>query len=135
MVGIRPEQFRDPAARVSRAELARLRASVGLVETLGSELLAHVSLARAAPYQVDFEPQRPDGAEAEEDVAEPIVRRLVVRLDGDSPVQPGDDIELGVQVDQLHWFDPETGAAIGAPAEPEAPSADRRLLPAVGGAG
>jgi hypothetical protein len=82
---------------VARGDLARLRASVGLVETLGPELLAHVSLQGAEPYEpdLDLDPHGPDSAEAEEDVAEPIVRRFVARLDGDSEVRAGDDIELG----------------------------------------
>jgi multiple sugar transport system ATP-binding protein len=113
VVGIRPEQFRDPSARVAHGALARLRASVGLVETLGSELLAHVSLPGARPYEVEVEPEGDEPLVPEEATAEPIVRRFVARLDGDATVRAGDDVELGLNVDRLHWFDPDTGDAIG----------------------
>ena len=112
VAGIRPEQFRDTSSRVARAAFARLDATVRLVETLGSEVLVHLTLPEVDPYDVDLEPQDPDAAAADEEMTEPIVRRFVARLDGDSEVRPGDRIELGIQVDQLHWFDPDTGDAI-----------------------
>jgi multiple sugar transport system ATP-binding protein len=112
VVGIRPEQFRDPSALVARGDLARLRASVGLVETLGSEQLAHVTLPGAEPYEPEVDRHGPAPAEPEEEGAEPIVRRFVARLDGDTEVRAGDTVELGSNVDRLHWFDPDTGDAI-----------------------
>ena len=113
VVGVRPEQLRDLTARVARREALRLRASVGLVETLGSEVLAHFTLPEACPHEVDLDQADPATDDVDEEQAEPIVRRFVARLDGDSEVQAGDDIELGVQIDQLHWFDPDSGDAIG----------------------
>jgi multiple sugar transport system ATP-binding protein len=116
VVGIRPEQLRDLTARTARREVLRLRASVGLVETLGSELLAYVSLPGAEPYEFDAEATGAGAIGspvAEEERTEPIVRRFVARLDGDSEVRAGDDLELGVHADQLHWFDPLSGDAVG----------------------
>jgi multiple sugar transport system ATP-binding protein len=130
VVGVRPEQFRDPSARVSKEGFARLQATVGLVEILGAEQLVHFSLEGIDPHEAEFDAQVIEAAETDEELTEPIVRRFVARLDGDSVVRVGERIELGVQVDQLHWFDPDTGDSIatGPPRpvsqNPTGPSAD-----------
>jgi multiple sugar transport system ATP-binding protein len=131
VIGIRPEQLRDPSVRVG-ANAVRLSATIGLVEPLGAEQLVHLSLPGVEPYEPEFEPQTADDVDAEDEGAEPIVRRFVARLAGDAVVRAGEGIELAIAVDQLHWFDPESGDAIvrdGSPSGFVAPM-ERKPLPA-----
>jgi multiple sugar transport system ATP-binding protein len=113
VVGIRPEQFRAPGSDRDGRGSATLKARVGLVEPLGAEQLVHVSLPGIEPHHVDFEPQTPEMAAPDEEETEPIVRRFVARLGADTQVHPDEVIELGIEVDRLHWFDPDTGEALG----------------------
>jgi hypothetical protein len=39
---------------------------------------------------------------------------VVARLDASAPVRPDDAIELAVNVNRLHFFDIDSGEAIGA---------------------
>ena len=112
VVGIRPEQFRATGPSQDGRAPATLKARVGLVEPLGAEQLVHVSLPGIEPHHVDFEPQTPDMEAFDEDETEPIVRRFVARLGGDAQVHPDEVVELGIEVDRLHWFDPDTGDAL-----------------------
>ncbi len=76
---------------------------------LDSEVLVHVSLPELEPFEVDVDP---DAAAVDEDSIEPMVRRFIARLDGETSVLPGDTIELAVAADHAHWFDPASGDAI-----------------------
>jgi len=123
IVGIRPEQLHDPALRGDAHRLARLSASVGLVEPLGPEQLVHVSLPGIEPYEPEGSDDPMPGDALDADPVEPTARRFVARLVAESTVKAGDVIELGVAVESLHWFDRDTGEAIAtepeqAPAQP-----------------
>ena len=136
VIGIRPEQIRDPSERTRSGIWATISGTVAVVEPLGSEVLVHFTVPELEPFEVDVEQ---DVAEADEDTIEPMVRRFVARLDGDTSVRPGETIELAVAADHVHWFDPETGDAITAEwsapeAEPAAPTGELAgLVPGGGG--
>jgi multiple sugar transport system ATP-binding protein len=115
VVGIRPEQLRDPSTGPGGGAGARatLRVTVGLVEPLGAEQLVHFTLAGVEPYEAEVDAPLSAEPETDEEATEPIVRRFVARLDGDAAArQPGDETELAVALDRVHWFDPETGDAL-----------------------
>jgi multiple sugar transport system ATP-binding protein len=115
VVGIRPEQLRDPSTGPAGGAGARatLRVTVGLVEPLGAEQLVHFTLAGVEPYEAEVDAPLSAEPETDEEATEPIVRRFVARLDGDAAArQPGDETELAVALDRVHWFDPETGDAL-----------------------
>ena len=40
--------------------------------------------------------------------------RVRLSIDGHANAKPGDRLAVGIDFDRLHFFDPETGAAIGA---------------------
>ena len=44
----------------------------------------------------------------------PSYGRVRISLDGQRSVRPGDRLAIGIDLDRLHLFDPETGEAIGA---------------------
>ncbi|WP_419943833.1 ABC transporter ATP-binding protein [Candidatus Poriferisodalis sp.] len=100
VVGIRPEAFED-ASVVGENGRPRLRAEVSLSEALGSDLLLHFSLDAPSVEAGD-----PDALEGIED------RMVIARVHPRSTARPGSAVELSVDVDELHFFDPQTEAAI-----------------------
>ncbi|WP_420436975.1 ABC transporter ATP-binding protein [Candidatus Poriferisodalis sp.] len=99
VVGIRPEAFED--ATVADEGGPRLRATVSLTEALGSDLLLHFPLDAPSVEAGD-----PDALEGIED------RMVIARVHPRSAARPGSTVELSVDVDGLHFFDPQTEAAI-----------------------
>ena len=116
IAGIRPEQFHDPAAldEEHRRSAMRFKAHVDVIEWLGDEQLLYV------PF------------EAPEHVARQLVElgreldlenprtQLIVQLTADASVREGTDIELAVDPDDLHLFDPATGASLTPEPLPQA---------------
>ena len=100
VVGIRPEAFEDASVAGENGR-PRLSAEVSLSEALGSDLLLHFPLDAPSVEAGD-----PDALEGIED------RMVIARVHPRSTARPGSAIELSVDVDELHFFDAETEAAI-----------------------
>jgi multiple sugar transport system ATP-binding protein len=102
VAGLRPEAFRDAALEPGAPGDQVVEAEVDLVEARGPELVVHTFLADDQPS----------------DGTDPLARRRVVaRLTPRSRLRPGDVIKLAIGTDQLHLFDPDTGASLrGTPA-------------------
>ncbi|MCU1398001.1 MAG: sugar transporter ATP-binding protein [Acidimicrobiales bacterium] len=98
-VGIRPETMHDTALGGDNS--STIKGLVELREGLGSEIVVHM--------RVDASSVRPADAD---DLSEGIGSLFVARVDPRSKVQIGDEIELGVATDLLHFFDLETTLAI-----------------------
>jgi len=110
-VGIRPE------ALSIAGDGPRLRGVVQTVEALGPEQLAHVEIEARPVLADDVLEGLVDAAEAKElaELKSGEQRAVVIaRLAASAAVRPDDAIELAVDVDHLHFFDLETGEAIGA---------------------
>ena len=122
VVGIRPEHFDDAAQAGGRAtDGAVLRGEVELRESLGSELLLHVSTnchpavtedVRIAAVDVDEAVVADLERQAEEGAI------VVARFDPYSTARVGDPVLMTVDIARMQFFDPETGARIGEPAAP-----------------
>jgi multiple sugar transport system ATP-binding protein len=115
ILGIRPSDFED--GTIADASWSRFPVTVGVTEELGSEI--HVIFTIDAP-PVDH-PSISDASRAEgEEDDETGVAALAggkslwtARVSARSGVRPGSSLELGVDTSRLHFFDPETGLAIG----------------------
>jgi multiple sugar transport system ATP-binding protein len=113
VVGIRPEHLTVAAGESADRETT-LAARVELVEALGNESLVHFSTdatrvrLRGGVWMTDAE------AHASGDIASASAAEGVARVDPRVPVAAGDRVALAVEVDQLHFFDAETGDALGA---------------------
>ena len=82
----------------------RLKATVRLVEALGSELMVHFSTRRAAGrLRVTPTPRRQLGDG---------VANAVARFNPRSRARVDEDIEITVATENLHFFDPQTHLAI-----------------------
>jgi len=107
VVGIRPEDIAD-AALVPSANGASLPVRVTLAEALGAEVIAHFPLAGdVEPVAVAAAPDSP-GLEAAAD-AGPL---LTARLSPRSAARSGQPLRVVIDVERLHFFDPETDEAI-----------------------
>ena len=112
VVGIRPEDLEDP--RFASDAAARIRGRVDLREALGSEVLVYMSTgATAAPVEAEERGAEPGEPVAGDPAAPGATGTTVVgRLSPRSELRQGDDVELAVATDGLHYFDPESGQGI-----------------------
>ena len=100
VVGIRPEAMED--ASFSGTGMPRFVVDTELIEALGSDLLVHFHLD--APTVDSGDPDLLDDLEDR--------TLMIARVDPRSPVRSGDRIELTVDTERLHFFDPATNLAI-----------------------
>ncbi len=104
VLGVRPEDFEDAAKVQNPIAGCTLKAHVNLLESLGSEIMVHFALDATRVDSGD-----PDSAK------ETVVTgttNAVGRFHPRSRVRIGDDIEVAVAVENLHFFDHETHRAI-----------------------
>jgi multiple sugar transport system ATP-binding protein len=113
-LGLRPEHMEDAAVASGAPAEQRLRAVVRSIEALGSELIAHLEINGKAvlteevkEIAADLDPTIVQGLETETTL--PVVARFDVR----SRATIDQPVEIVVDTSQLHFFDLESGAAIG----------------------
>jgi multiple sugar transport system ATP-binding protein len=113
IVGIRPEHFEDAAlVGEQRDRGVTTRATVDVVESMGSELYVHFKVSGQA-----------NAAELEELAADAgttdvpgtgDATQAVARLNPESDVREGQEVELWFDPDRLYLFDPDGGRALKA---------------------
>ncbi len=104
VVGIRPEGLADVALEPGVPADRVIEATVDLVESLGAELIVHVTVADpAAPVDAASDAWRQVVARR---------GRAVARLTTRSRLSAGDVVKLAVDTTRLHLFDAETGASL-----------------------
>jgi multiple sugar transport system ATP-binding protein len=113
VLGIRPEDMEDAAYAVPAPSERRLPVVCGLREALGSEVLVHFPVGSGASEAVET------GDEWVEPLGEEGVT-FVARVNPRTRAREGEPIELTADTSRLHFFDLETGAAIGRSASREA---------------
>jgi multiple sugar transport system ATP-binding protein len=114
VVGIRPEDL-TVAGGASADRETTLAAHVELVEALGNESLVHFSTdARTVRDRGGVWTADPTVTHASGDIAGASAAEGVARVDPRVPVAAGERVALAVDVRRLHFFDAETGDAIGA---------------------
>ena len=118
VVGIRPENLEDAALEPDTPDDQRLRGVVVLREPLGSEIVAHFTVAARPALTEDVrELARDVGQEsavraAEAEGAGETV--MVGRFGPRSRIKNGDVVDIAVETGALHFFDLETGLGIYA---------------------
>jgi multiple sugar transport system ATP-binding protein len=110
IVGIRPEELED-AALAPGASGHTVAAVAELVEPLGSDLVVHLSLpVPPATGHGDLAELAKDAGDlplGDEDRS-----TIVARFSPRSSVRVGDKVTVTVATEQMHFFDPASGAAI-----------------------
>jgi multiple sugar transport system ATP-binding protein len=109
VVGVRPEAL-SHAPYGGGGEDDVLEAPVQLVESLGSDLLVHAELDAPAVLTED---QLEVAREVGGDPAAALARaRFTARLTPDVRLAPGDRVRLRVDIERMHYFDPDTTLAL-----------------------
>jgi multiple sugar transport system ATP-binding protein len=98
VVGIRPEDFEDAAVVTDAPPDRRLKATVRLVEALGSELMVHLEVDDAK--RVDS-----GDPDAPQDLVGGGVANAVARFSPRSRVRVDQEVEIVVATENLHFFD------------------------------
>jgi multiple sugar transport system ATP-binding protein len=103
VVGIRPESVtQSPNGPVPGRTL---ELDVVLTEALGSDLLVHADIDAPVVLTSDQE-------ELAEDAVPETLSRMTLRLPPGAPVRAGEKVRAVIDVERLHFFDPETERAI-----------------------
>jgi multiple sugar transport system ATP-binding protein len=113
VVGMRPEHLTDPDPG---SGIEHLSARVELREALGSELLLHL---RTNIQPAVTEATKVVAADVDEEAVAHLHRQasageamIVARFDTRSHARVGDTVDVAVDTERMHFFDPESGDAI-----------------------
>jgi multiple sugar transport system ATP-binding protein len=101
VVGMRPEHLRAASSEVTGPKLT---GDVELVEALGSELVVH--------FTIDAHRVIAEGALDKDEAAAMQSGEGVARVEAKTPVKPGDKMTFTVDVEDMQFFDTQTGLAI-----------------------
>jgi multiple sugar transport system ATP-binding protein len=116
ILGIRPSDFEDAAH--AKPEWALVQVTSTVIEELGSEINVIFTIDAPPVQHQDTLALAQDSTEGEEDTAIPLLDNKALwtaRVNARSRVRPGQDIELAIDTQSLHFFDPVSGLAIGHP--------------------
>jgi multiple sugar transport system ATP-binding protein len=118
VLGIRPEHIEDASLHRGAPDGVRLVAPVELREEMGSEILLHLGIDAPPVLTEDTRElaaeQGTDAVAALREQADQRRSVFVARVHADTGVRVGEVAEFVVDAGRLHFFDPETGAAIGS---------------------
>jgi multiple sugar transport system ATP-binding protein len=116
-MGIRPEHLEDAAVETGAPSERRLHATVKTVEALGAELIAHLEISgkpvmtdEVREVAADLDDSMLTELEAE---AHDSKLPLVGRFDVASRAKTDASVEVVVDTSRIHFFDLDSGAAIG----------------------
>jgi multiple sugar transport system ATP-binding protein len=113
ILGIRPEDMEDAELAGDGPEGTRLSATVDIREDMGSELFVHFGIgARPVAGEDVTAALGEDAIEATSDVARREGGVFVARVGRGSTAEEGGRIDILVDPTRIHFFDPETSAAI-----------------------
>src|SRR3954469_13883326 len=114
IAGIRPEHFEDASlvGPARRGHGHTFPARIELVESMGSELYAHFDVETEGVESQELAELAQDAGTA--DVPGAGQGRVVARLDPASRARQGEELDLWVDTDRIHFFDAATGGRIHA---------------------
>ena len=134
ILGIRPSDFEDSS--LTDDSWPKMPVVTHVTEALGSDINVIFAIDAPPVEHKDLADLLPE--QEEEGEAIPLYEGKslwTARVNARSPVRAGDRIELGVDTRNLHFFDPESGLAIGGAkiaASPSATSKQQSRDPEVG---
>jgi multiple sugar transport system ATP-binding protein len=114
LLGIRPQHMEDASLHSGAPDEKRLKTTVELREDMGSEVYVHFEMDSPPVLTEDTKELAADrGIDVEElETAAPQTTTFVARFHGNTKAAVGDRIEVVVETESLHFFDPDTGGSI-----------------------
>jgi multiple sugar transport system ATP-binding protein len=104
IVGIRPEDFEDAAMVDGVPDNRRLTSKVTLIEALGSEVMVH--------FRLDAKTVDSGDPDAIEESSSDTAANAVGRFNPRSRARIGENIDIAVAIENVHFFDSDTRKAI-----------------------
>ena len=110
VVGIRPEAFEDSVYANNKEFSEQVGIKVSLLEQLGSDTYVH--------FYKDIKPVQTEAIEeilADEGEDISVLgneTKFIARINPNSTVEEGQEINLAIDPSKLHYFDPDSGLAI-----------------------
>ncbi|HEY8582947.1 MAG TPA: sn-glycerol-3-phosphate ABC transporter ATP-binding protein UgpC [Capillimicrobium sp.] len=111
IVGVRPESIED-AAFADGDHSGRLRGTLALSESLGSDVMVHVEVDARAPRDVDAIRELADDAGGMSLSGTGEGSTITGRFNPRTQARPGQAVEMAVDARTMHFFDPGSGLAI-----------------------
>jgi multiple sugar transport system ATP-binding protein len=108
--GIRSEDMEDARLVRDAPEQARIRATASLIEALGSSVVVHFDVDAPRVVTEDTKLLEKDAKTA--DLPHHHGTKFVASFAPRSRVRTGDRVEVVVDTERMHFFDPQTGQAI-----------------------
>ncbi len=136
IIGIRPEHFEDASLIGSdkRDHGATVRAKIDLLESLGSDKFAYFTVQSERATAEHLEELAADAGTGDLGGGEEGGVQVTARLDAASKAAEDQELEIWVDLEKVHVFDPESGEnltlADGAPSRSEAETTVQAAVPA-----
>jgi multiple sugar transport system ATP-binding protein len=114
ILGIRPSDFEE--AGHANPSWARIRAEASLTEELGSEINVIFTIDAPPVQHKDAADLAQDATDGDDTATLGLTDNKALwtaRVNARSRIQPGQPVELAIDNRTMHFFDPETGQAIG----------------------
>jgi multiple sugar transport system ATP-binding protein len=112
VVGVRSEDMEDASLKPDSPTDRLLDGQVTLVEALGSEIVVHFDLEGESVVTDDTKEVAQAAGEEVIDTSGDNMVKWVASFAPRSRVSIGNDVKILVDVERMHWFDPETSEAI-----------------------
>ncbi|RYB94190.1 sn-glycerol-3-phosphate ABC transporter ATP-binding protein UgpC [Nocardioides oleivorans] len=110
-IGLRSEDMEDASLARDGGNRATLSTTVSLTEALGSEIVVHFPVD--APRVVTEDTKALEEDAGTEDIPTTTAGNTwVASFSPRSRVRPGDTVQIALDAERLHYFDPDTGLAI-----------------------
>ena len=106
ILGVRSEDL-GPAELLTHTGRPTIQAKITLTEALGSQILAHFVVDAPAPPIEDLSPA--EAADELEAIGTAGGNPFIASLSPRSPARIGDTVDISVDVERMHFFDPESG--------------------------
>ena len=112
LVGVRPEAFADAAHEASTEGRHLFEARISLTQSMGSEVIAHFEPAGGAVQTEDVSSftGEQDDVSGRDQLSS--AHQLVGRFDPRTKAAAGSSMTVSLDLDRIHFFDPETELAI-----------------------
>jgi multiple sugar transport system ATP-binding protein len=111
-VGVRSEDMEDAGLQPDAPVDRRLVGTVTLVEALGSEIVVHFSLKGDSVVTEDTKLVAEETGEGALEMGGEGEVGWVASFSPRSRVRRGDHVDIVVDIERVHWFDPDSGEAI-----------------------
>jgi multiple sugar transport system ATP-binding protein len=112
ILGFRPEDLADAAVTGGARAGARLEVVPEIREDMGAEVLIHFGLGVPPVKRTDAVEGREPESEGDVELPARSAMPFVARLARGTEAREGQPLELAVDIDRLHLFDPATGDAL-----------------------